>query len=86
MTRSWNILDWNIRGINSQEIWDDIREKIHESNCNIICLQETKREQFDLSYLKNFCPRRFNQFANTPSIGSSGRIITIWNATTLMAL
>jgi hypothetical protein len=55
MTRSWNILDWNIRGINSQEIWDDIREKIHESNCNIICLQETKREQFDLAYLKNFC-------------------------------
>jgi hypothetical protein len=58
----WNILDWNIRGINSQNRWDDIRQRINESNCNIICLQETKREYFDHSYLRNFGPNFFFTF------------------------
>jgi exonuclease III len=77
--RIWRVLDWNIRGINSQERWDDISNKINESNCNIICMQETKREVFDSAYIKKFCPRRLNQFAYVPSLGSSGGIITIWN-------
>jgi exonuclease III len=79
MSISWNILNWNIRGINSQERWDDIKQRVEECNCNIICLQETKREHFELSYLRNFCHKKFNKYAFTPSIGSSGSIITIWN-------
>jgi hypothetical protein len=31
------------------------------------------------SYIRNFCPRRFTNFAYVPSIGASGGIITIWN-------
>ena len=79
MSRNWNILNWNVRGINSQIRWDDIRAKIDESNCGIICLQETKRDFFDQAYLRNFSPRRYNQFAYTASVGLSGGIITIWN-------
>lgn len=78
MNRTWCILDWNVRGINSQIRWDDLRKKIDESNCNIICIQETKREQFDQNYLRNFCPGKFNQFAYVPSIGNSGGLIIIW--------
>jgi endonuclease/exonuclease/phosphatase family metal-dependent hydrolase len=81
--RSWNILDWNIRGINSQDRWDDLANKISESNCNIICLQETKRESFDNAYIRKFCPRKFNMFAYHPSVGNSGGIITIWNGNAL---
>jgi exonuclease III len=77
MRRNWNILDWNIRGINSQDRWNDIRLRSEESNCNIICLQETKKEFFDQSYIRNFYNRKFNQFAFVPSIGNSGGIITI---------
>jgi exonuclease III len=80
MHRNWFILDWNVRGINSQGRWDDLSNKISESNCNILCLQETKRENFDSSYLKNFCPRRMNQFVFSPSVGNSGGLITIWNS------
>lgn len=79
MNRNHNILNWNVRGINSQTRWNDLSRKIEECNCNIICLQETKTESFDHSYIKNFCPRRFNQFAYSPSIGNSGGLITIWN-------
>lgn len=68
-----------MRGINSQIRWDDLRNKIEENNCGIICLQETKREEFDHTYLRNFSPRRFSNYYYTPSIGSSGGLITIWN-------
>lgn len=78
--RNNRILVWNIRGINSQEKWDALRSKINESACHIICLQETKREQFDFFYLKNFCPRNFDGFFYSPSIGASGGLLTIWNS------
>jgi exonuclease III len=77
--RIWRVMDWNIRGIKSQERWDDISNKINESNCNIICMQETKREIFDTAYIKKLCPRRFNQFAYVPYVDSYDGIITIWN-------
>ena len=79
MNRQWIILNWNLRGINSQIRWDAIRLKIEESNCNIICFQETKREDFDHSYIHNFCPRKFNKFAYVPSNGNSGGLLIIWN-------
>ena len=41
--------------------------------------QETKREQFDLAYIRNFYPKRFNQYSFMPSAGNSGGLITIWN-------
>lgn len=52
--RVHKILSWNVRGINCQEKWDAIRDKIVESACNIIYLQETKRENFDSAYLRKF--------------------------------
>jgi len=51
--RYTKILFWNIRGINSQEKWDAIRDKINESACQDLCLQESKREHFDHFYLRN---------------------------------
>ena len=79
MNRTWNVLNWNVRGINSRTRWDDLRDKIDESKCGIICLQETKKDVFDQYYLRNFSHRRFNQYAYTPSVGLSGGLITIWN-------
>lgn len=40
--RTWKVLDWNIRGINSDKKWNAFRSKIGETNCDIICPQETK--------------------------------------------
>ena len=69
--RNWNILNWNIRGMNSEDKCLALRQKIDESDCNIMCLQETKRETFDTTYLKKFCPSRINNFAFLPSVGAS---------------
>ena len=55
--RQWKIMNWNIRGINSEQKWIVLSSKIEESGCDIICLQETKRENFDMKYLRKFCPK-----------------------------
>ena len=77
--RQWNILNWNIRGINDSAKWLALRNKITEADCDIVCIQETKRENFDGRYLLSFCPIKLNKYDYIPSIGASGGIITIWN-------
>jgi hypothetical protein len=83
-SHNWYILCWNIRGINASEKWDAVRDKVEESSCSVICLQETKREHFDVSYIRKFAPRRFDKFDFIPSAGTSRGIIVIWNSAIFM--
>jgi hypothetical protein len=76
--RSLKILSHNIRGINSDIKWNSLRNNIMETNCDIICIQETKKESFDDSCIRRFCNRSFDKFAFGPSIGASGGFLTIW--------
>jgi exonuclease III len=78
--KCWNILNWNIRGINSDDKCNAIRQKLEENNCAVYCIQETKREHFDHSFIKKFAPKRYDQFAHSPSHGLSGGIILGWNS------
>jgi exonuclease III len=75
------VLDWNVRGLNDRRL--AIYNKIDESNCYVICLHEKKCEKFDHSFIKSFCPKRFDQFAFSPSVGASGGIIVLWNSSIL---
>jgi hypothetical protein len=43
-------------------------------------LQETKKHEFDLAFIKSFCPSSFDEFVYVPSNGSSGGLIVIWNS------
>lgn len=74
-SRAWNVLCWNVRGINDSDKWDAIRNKIEERNASIFCLQATKREVFDIQYIRKFAPRRFDKFDFSPSSGASGGIL-----------
>ena len=38
------------------------------------------REQFDIIMIRPFCPRRFDQFVVSPSVGASGEILIILNS------
>lgn len=80
LLQNWNVLCWNIRGLNSPEKHQALSNAINDSGCAIICLQESKMQMFDASSLKAICPRRFDQFAYIPSRGASGGIIMIWNS------
>lgn len=79
MNREWNILNWNIRGINDPKKWTAIANKIEESQCSILCLQETKKETFDSSFIKKNCPRRISKFEFLPLVGASGGLLVAWN-------
>jgi exonuclease III len=61
-TRNWIILCWNVRGVNSDKKWNAIRDRMVDSNSDVICLQETKRAAFDDVFLKNICPLSFDKY------------------------
>ena len=77
--KQWKILNWNIRGCNAHEKHLALYNKVDESGCNILCLQETKREHFDSAYIRKFCPKRLNKFAFLPAVGASGGLLIVWN-------
>jgi exonuclease III len=80
----WSVLSFNVRGINYVVKGNGIHCAIRESICDIICLQETKKEFFDSADLKKFCPNSFDSFAFVPSVGNSGGFITVWNSSKLV--
>jgi hypothetical protein len=80
----WSVLSFNVRGINSVVKGNGIHCAIRESRCDIICLQETKKDFFDMADLRKFCPNSFDAFAFVPSVGNSGGFITVWNSSKLV--
>ena len=78
LLHNWNVLCWNIRGLNSPKKQLALSNAISTSGWSIICLQESKMQDFNASILKSICPARFDAFAFIPSLGASGGIITIW--------
>lgn len=71
---------WNVRGVNSDKKWNAIRDRVVESNCDVVCLQETKREHFDDLFIRNICPPSFDKYLYLPSVGTSGGSIVIWKS------
>lgn len=52
LTKNWNIMTWNVRGINSAWKWNPVKNKITDALCDVVCLQETKKEIVDAPFLK----------------------------------
>jgi hypothetical protein len=77
--RKWCILCWNVHGLNADNRQRAVRSKIDESECDIICLQETKCESFDWRLVRKFFPKHFDSFAYSPLVGTFGGIIVLWN-------
>jgi exonuclease III len=71
---------WWLNADNRQR---EVRSKIEESECDIICLQETKYESFDWRLLRKLCPKKIDSFAYAPSQGASGGILVVWNSSIL---
>jgi mannosylglycoprotein endo-beta-mannosidase len=78
--RNWVILSWNIRGVNSESKWSAVKSKVAEARCDILYLQETKREFFDLQYIRKLCPRGLDEYTFLPSVGMSGGSLIVWNS------
>jgi hypothetical protein len=53
---------------------------INISGCSVVCLQETKKTDFDIAFIKSCFPRRFDDFVYIPSNAASGGLIIIWDS------
>jgi exonuclease III len=82
-TRSCKVLSWNVRGINSDKKWDAVRDRVLESSCDIVCLQETKKESFDHIFIKKIYPNIFDAFEYIPAQGASSGSVIIWKSSLL---
>jgi exonuclease III len=76
--QTWFILNWNVHGANSADKWPHIYNKIEESAASIVCIQETKKEEVNLDFIKNIAPRRFDHFTYVPSEEASGGLLIVW--------
>jgi hypothetical protein len=74
----WLVLEWNVRGLNDKDKRLADYNKIDESNCAIVCLQETKCESFEHSFIRSFAQSVLIDLFS-PSAGASGGIIVLWN-------
>ena len=57
-----------------------LRQKIEDSGCQVCCIQETKKDHFDLFDIRKFSPKNLDSFAFAPSNGASGGILIIWSS------
>lgn len=57
--------------------WKDVRDRVFECSCDVICLQETKKESFDKMFINKICPPMFDAFDFIPSVGALGGSIII---------
>jgi exonuclease III len=48
-----------------------------QSSCDVVCLQETKREAFDRQFLNNLCPSYLDAFVCLPSVGAFEGILIL---------
>jgi exonuclease III len=78
--KKWIVLCWNIRGLNAKPKQLALLNAIKISGCDVLCLQETKKEHFDLQFIKSCCPSCFDEFVYVPSVGASGGLIIIWKS------
>jgi exonuclease III len=74
------VLSWNVRGLNSEPRQRAVREKINSSQYAVVCLQETKCTECDRRLIRNICPRRFDEFIESPSRGASGGLLVVWRS------
>ena len=78
--RSWKILCWNVRGLNFDARQRSVGEKVTESQCSVVCLQETKLSSCSRTTMKSICPYGFDQFVESSSRGASGGLLTAWRS------
>jgi exonuclease III len=83
--KDWKVLTWNVRGINSEWKWNTVKNKLTESNCDIACLQEMKKEIIDANFIKRIYPTSLDSFDYLPSVGASGGILVIWKSSLFSA-
>jgi exonuclease III len=77
----FNILCWNVRGLNDPDRCSTVNEIVATSTCHIVCLQETKLESVSPADAYFIGGNRLKSFAEKPAVGTRGGILLLWDET-----
>lgn len=73
------LLCWNVRGLGDESKCNVVRNVIKDSRCDLLCIQETKLNEKNLSYVLRALPSFFQrQVVSVDARGSAGGIVIAW--------
>lgn len=73
------VLSWNVRGLGDLEKCNVVRNVLRTSRCDVVLLQETKLNEYDLKYFSEFLPTFIDRdCASLQAIESRGGCIVAW--------
>lgn len=75
----FEILCWNVRGLNDPAKRDAVREFIASLRVSIVCLQETKLNVIDDFLVMQCLGPSFDGFVYVPAVETRGGILLAWN-------
>lgn len=73
-----NMLIWNVRGLNKKSHRDAVRTLISTTRPDIVCLQETKRQDMSTQILLSMLGQEFDHHVTCPALGTRGGILIAW--------
>lgn len=73
------VLNWNVRGLGSVRKVNVVRDVIRTSRCDVVCLQETKCNSYDLNLYMSLLPSFFEpNCVALHAIGTAGGCLVAW--------
>lgn len=74
-----NILSLNIQGLTHKAKKNWVKDLCVSNKVNFLSLQETKMESIELFDIKRCLSNFAFDYANSDSVGNSGRILCVWD-------
>jgi len=75
----FKLLTWNVRGINDSNKRSILKNILREWRCNLVCTQETKLEDVQLSNIRSIGGNQYLDFVALKAQGTAGGIIVMWD-------
>jgi exonuclease III len=83
MIQNLDLVNWNVRGLNSPAWCNTVHELMLGTKCNMACFQETKLQNIDDSLTRFLGGYKLDRFAFKPARGTKGGILLLWNSNTI---
>jgi exonuclease III len=80
------LLIWNVRGLNNKSRRDSVRSLIDSVKPEVVCLQETKKENISMWTVMSTLGADFDEFVFLPADGSRGGILVAWKGNVCKAI
>lgn len=80
VVQNFELLSWNVRGLNSPAKCSAVHDFMAETNCTIACFQETKLRAMDDGLARFLSGYKLDSYAIKPARGTRVGILLMWNS------